>query len=168
VKRKRWVLGAAILLSAFLPVCELQASGFGVTLSTNTFAPLARAGAAAVSPGLYGRGGLAWLPGGHLEIEIYHLPQLTPRFYSEVFFGLSAGYWLLERKRTSYLNFIADAGLLYGLDGTLLLNLKLCPFVFGCPAYRYAERFLTVGVIYDVQRNRAFLQMQLLAVTLYL
>lgn len=160
------VLSAAAL---FAPVgAHGQSPALGLTVSTNTFSPFARPADPVVPPGLYWRAGVAWLPGRHFEVELYHVAQMTPRFYSEVLFGASAGYWILQRKRTSYLNMVADAGLLYGLDGTLLLNLKLCPAVFGSPAYGSAERFFTLGLLYDVEGRRAFFQLQLLALTLYL
>ena len=144
------------------------ASGVGLTFSTNTFYGSGRSEDSPVPPGLYYRGGLAWLPGKHLEIELYHIPQITPRLYSQVYFGCSAGWWILERKENSYLNAIVEAGFLYGLDRTKLLNLKITPIVFGCPAFRYAEKFCTVGLLFDLDRKRLSWQLQLLAVTLYL
>jgi hypothetical protein len=157
-----WVI--TLILSSW----NVGAAGVGVTVSTNTFAAVGRAEYSAVPPGLYCRAGLAWLPGGHLEIELYHIPQITPRFYSQVFFGLSASYWFLERKENSYLNAILEAGFLYGLDQTKLLNLKVTPIVFGCPSFGYAERFCTLGLLFDPQRMGLFWQLQVLALTLYL
>lgn len=144
------------------------ASGVGLTFSTNTFYGAGRSEDSPAPPGLYYRGGLAWLPGKHLEIELYHIPQITPRLYSQVLLGCSAGYWILERKENSYLNAIVEAGFLYGLDRSKLLNLKLTPIVFGCPAFRYAEKFCTVGLLFDLDRKRILWQLQLLAVTVYL
>lgn len=164
--------GTALLLAsaitALLPTWPVGASGAGLTLSTNTFAGAGSSGYAPVPPGMYARGGLAWLPGRHLEIGLDHIPQLTPRPYSQVFFGLSAGWWLLPRKEDCYLNAIVEAGVLYGLDQTVLLNLKVTPIVFGCPSFGYAERFCSVGMLYDPQRQRLLWQLQVLALTLFL
>ena len=143
-------------------------AGFGVTLSTNTFLPLGEGPYDPVPPGLYGRAGVTWLPGRHLELELYHVPQITPDAYSQVFFGLSAGWWLLERKHTGYFNVVVDAGFLYGLDGTWLIALKLSPLVLGGPQYRTAERALAVGLLFDPQRLRLLFQFQLIAITFYL
>ena len=144
------------------------ASEVGVTLSTNTFAVAGESGYPPVEPGLYARAGLAWLPGKHLEIELYHIPQLTPQFYSQVFFGLSVSYWLLERKEYCYLNAIVEGGFLYGLDDSRLVNLKVTPIVFGCPSFGHAERFCTVGILFDPQRRQLIWQLQVLALTLFL
>jgi hypothetical protein len=165
---KSRVIVLVLVIILVLPARNSQASGFGLTFSTNTFLGLSRSEDSAVPPGLYWRGGFAWLPGNHLEIELYHIPQITPVFYSQVFFGCSAGYWLLERKENCYLNTIVEAGFLYGLDQSKLLNLKLTPIVFGCPTFRYAEKFCTLGLLYDLDRKRLLWQLQLLAVTLYL
>jgi hypothetical protein len=151
-----------------LPAYNTEASGLGLTFSTNTFSGSGQSEDSAVPPGLYCRGGLAWLPGKHMEIELCHIPQITPRFYSQVFFGCSAGCWILERTENSYLNAIVEAGFLYGIDRTKLINLKITPIVFGCPAFRYAEKFCTVGLLFDLDRKRLLWQLQLLAVTLYL
>ncbi|MBA7480003.1 hypothetical protein ES707_15447 [subsurface metagenome] len=166
IKSRAIVLLWGIIL--VLPVWNAEASGFGLTFSTNTFSGSGQSGDSAVPPGLYCRGGLSWLPGKHLEIELYHIPQITPRLYSQVYFGCSAGWWILERKENSYLNAIVEAGFLYGLDRRKLLNLKITPIVFGCPAFRYAEKFCTLGLLFDLERKRLLWQLQLLAVTLYL
>jgi len=168
----RRTAGTTLLLvwaiTTLLPGVSLGASGAGVTLSTNTFAGAGESGYAPVPPGMYARGGLAWLPGRHLEIEVYHIPQRTPRPYSQVFFGLQAGWWFLERKPDCYLNAIVEAGVLYGLDQTVLLNLKVTPIVFGCPGFGYAERFCSLGVLFDPQRQRLLGQLQVLALSLFL
>ncbi|MEE9306510.1 MAG: hypothetical protein V3V57_03145 [Spirochaetia bacterium] len=101
---KSWAIVLLWGIILVLPVWNAGASGFGLTFSTNTFSGSGQSEDSAAPPGLYCRGGLAWLPGKHLEIELYHIPQITPRLYSQVFFGCSAGYWILERKENSYLN----------------------------------------------------------------
>lgn len=93
---------------------------------------------------------------------------MTPDLYSQVFFGLSAGWWVLERKHTGYFNMAVDAGCLYGLDGAWLIALRLSPVVLGGPQYRTAERVLAVGQLFDPQRLRLLFQFQLIAITLYL
>jgi hypothetical protein len=158
------VFAAAFLLSSW----SAEASGVGVTFSTNTFAGAGQSGYSPLPPGMYARAGLSWLPGRHLELELYHIPQLTPELYSQVFFGASVGYWLLERKQYCYLNAVVEAGVLYGLDRTTLLNLKVTPVVFGCPSFRYAERFCTLGILIDPVRKRLLWQFQVLALTLFL
>jgi hypothetical protein len=165
---KSWVIVLVWVIVFVLPAFNIGASGFGLTFSTNTFSGTGRSGDSAVPPGLYCRGGLAWLPGKHLEIELYHIPQITPRLYSQVFFGFSVGYWIVERTENCYLNAIVEAGFLYGLDRMKLLNFKITPFVFGCPAFRYAEKFCTLGLLFDPERKRLLWQLQLLAITLYL
>jgi len=165
---KRWAIVLVWWLILVLQAWNAEASGFGLTFSTNTFSGAGQFEDSSVPPGLYCRGGLAWLPGKHLEIELYHIPQITPRVYSQVFFGCSAGYWILERTENSYLNGIVEVGFLYGLDRTKFLNLKITPAVFGCPAFRYAEKFCTLGLLFDLERKRLLWQLQLLAVTLYL
>ncbi len=165
---KSWAIVLIWGIILVLQAWNAEASEFGMTFSTNTFSGSGQSGDAAVPPGLYFRGGLAWLPGKHLEIEFYHIPQITPRLYSQVFFGCSVGYWILERKENCYLNAIVETGFLYGLDQRKLLNLKITPIVFGCPAFRYAEKFFTLGLLFDPERKRVFWQLQLLAVTLYL
>jgi hypothetical protein len=158
-------LGCLLLLS----VCAVSGSaeGVGLSLSTDTFVSFSRSSDPAVPPGLYGGAGLTWLPGDHLELELYHVPQLTPSFYSQVFFGASGGWWLLERKRTGYFNVVVSGGLLYGLDNTKLLALRISPFVLGGPDYTYSERLLTFGLLFDPERLQFLLELRLLAVTVF-
>ena len=82
---KSWVIVLVCVIIFVLPAYNIEASGLGLTFSTNTFSGSGQSEDSAVPPGLYCRGGLAWLPGKHLEIELYHIPQITPRFYSQVF-----------------------------------------------------------------------------------
>jgi hypothetical protein len=164
------IAGLFCLLLVFISTPGLGAVDLGVTAATSTF--ILDSGAqyayAPVPPGLYCRAGLTWLPGKHLEIEIFHLPQLTPRFYSRVFWGLGVGYWLLERKESAYFNLSTSVGVLYGNEGTLLLDLEISPFIFGSPRFRYSTRLATLGVLMDIQQSRVFMKLQLLALTLYL
>lgn len=147
--------------------CPCFAGGLGVTFTTNTFLPLDGLSEYPVPPGLYGRVGLCWLPGSHLEIEAVHVPQITPGFYSQAFTGVSVGWWLLERKRSLYFNLSAEAGFLYGLDATRLITVKLTPIILGGPHFRYGDRLLSTGLVWDPDLRRVFLQLQLVGISLF-
>jgi hypothetical protein len=164
-----FVLAAALLL-AFRPAVPLQAdpaARIGLTFSTNTFQPLDRRPEYPVPPGLYGRFGICWLPGNRLEFELFQVPRLVPDPYSEAFTGFSAGGWLFRRKRNAYFNLTADAALLCGLEGRILVAARLCPVVLGGPHYRYADRLLAVALVWDPQRPRLFAQLQLVGLSLF-
>jgi hypothetical protein len=167
VKRAPWVLPLGCLLLLSICAHSGSAGGVGLSLSTDTFVGFTRSSDPAVPPGLYGRAGLTWLPGDHLELELYHVPRLTPSFYSQVFFGASGGWWLLERKRTSYFNVVLSGGLLYGLDDTKLLALRISPFVLGGPDYAFSERLLSFGLVFDPERLQVLFELQVLAITVF-
>jgi hypothetical protein len=160
--------GIVFILLIFFCSPALEAADLGITAATGTFLLPSDASYRPVPPGLYCKAGFTWLPGKHLEIQLFHLPQITPRFYSRVFWGLGLGYWLLERNERAYFNVAACAGLLYGNEGTILLDLEISPLVFGSPRFRYSSRLLTLGVLVDPQEPRVFMKLQLLALTLYL
>jgi hypothetical protein len=163
-----WFLLAAALLPVGVLCAEApKAAALALTVSTNTFQPLGRWPEYPVPPGLYARAGLGWLPGSRLEFELFQVPRLVPEPYSEVFTGFSAGAWLLKRKRNSYFNLTADVALLYGLEGRMLLAARLCPIVLGGPYYHYADRLLAVGLLWDPDRGRVFLQLQLVGLSLF-
>jgi len=167
-KKKAGMILSCCLILLCVSAAEAGAHGVGLTFSTDTFLPFGRTEGSPVLPGLYARAGASWLPGDHLELEIFHIPQITPRFYSQVFFGFSVGYWLVQRNTTSYFNIAIDAGFLYGLDHTKLLGLQLSPIVLGGPDYNFADRFLTFGILFDPDRRRAVFEIQLLTITLFL
>jgi hypothetical protein len=158
----------SLLLLLVLGAGELCASGLGLTLGTSTFFPLGKADYPPIPAGMYYHAGLNWLPGRHLEIELYQVAQVTPRPYSEVLFGFSTGYWIIERKPTAFFNLVVDAGLLYGLDHSKLLTVNLSPLVQGSPEYCYSTRLCALGLLVDPERRRALLRLRLLTVTLYL
>lgn len=162
--RRHRIAGLCALGALLLGIGELGAGGTGVTLSTCTFL----AGGGLVPPGLYARAGLAWLPGRRLELELFHIPQLTPRPYSRVYWGAAAGWWLIERRRAAYFNMTVDAGILYAAGRGALLAWRFSPIVLGGPQYRFADRFLTVGALFDPAGGRLAWQLQLLGITLYL
>lgn len=146
---------------------EQAPARFGLTFSTNTFQPADGLPEYPVTPGLYARAGLCWLPGNRLELELFHLPRLVPEPYSELFLGLSVGCWILPRKRNSYFNLTADAAFLHRQDGRNLLALRLCPIVLGGPYYRYADRLLAVALVWNPEDARLFWQLQLVGLSLF-
>jgi hypothetical protein len=162
-----FLLAVALLPPGVLPAEQPEAAALALTVSTNTFLPLGRWPEYPVPPGLYARVGLGWLPGSHLEFELFQVPRLVPDPYSEAFTGFSAGAWLLKRKRNSYFNLTADVAFLYGLEGRMLLAARLCPIVLGGPYYHYADRLLAVGLLWDPDRGRVFLQLQLVGLSLF-
>jgi hypothetical protein len=164
--RRNWRIFCFLLV--FLCSPGLGAAELGITAATSTFFPGSGAPYPPVPPGLYCKAGINWLPGKHLEIEIFHLPQLTPDFYSRVFWGLGLGYWLLERNAGTYFNVSTSVGLLYGNEGTILLDLAISPIIFGSPRFRYSSRLLTLDVLVDPQASKVFMKLQLLALSLYL
>ena len=161
------LLTAALLPLQPLPAGDNAAARLGLTVSTNTFQPAGFRSEYPVPPGLYARAGLCWLPGNRLEFELFHVPRLVPEPYSEAFTGLSAGWWLLQRKRNSYFNLTADVAFLYGLGGRKLLAARLCPIVLAGPYYRYADRLLAVALVWDPVEARLFWQFQLVGMSLY-
>ena len=161
------------LILLCLSAAGAGADGFGFTFSTDTFIPFCQADTSPVLPGLHTRTGVSWLPGDHLEIEIFHIPQLTPRFYSQIFYGFSVGWWLFQRKTTSCFNVTIDAGVLFssdlsGFSHTKLLCLQLSPIVLGGPHYSFSDRLLTVGILFDPDRQCLVFEMQFLSITLFL
>ena len=115
------VLAITLLPAAILSAEQTKPAALALTVSTNTFLPLGRWPEYPVPPGLYARAGLGWLPGSRLELELFQVPRLVPEPYSEAFTGISAGFWMLERKRNSYFNLTADLSWLCGqTDGVQL------------------------------------------------
>lgn len=160
----RTVIAILLLILAVFPAFG---GGLGVSFSTNTFLPLDERSPYPVPPGLYGRAGLCWLPGNHLELEVTHVPRLTPEFYSQAYTGISVGWWLFQRKPRSYFNMAVDAGFLYGLDRTPLLTFRLVPIILGGPYYRYGDRLLAAGLVCDLDQDRFFLQLQIIGMSVY-
>lgn len=161
------VLAAVLLLAKSLPASDTAAALLGVTVSTSTFLPLGRWPQYPVPPGLYARAGVCWLPGNRLELELFQVPRLVPDPYSEAYTGIAAGWWLLKRKRNAYFNMTADVSFLYGLAGRKLLAARLCPMVLGGPYYHYADRLLAAALVWDPERGRVFLQLQLVGISVF-
>jgi hypothetical protein len=87
--------------------------------------------------------------------------------YSQVFFGAGAGWWLLKRERSTYFNIVLAAGLLYGLDNTKLIALRISPFVLGGPDYALSERLLSFGLLFDPDRVQFLFELQVLVITMF-
>jgi hypothetical protein len=162
-----WLLLAAALLPAGAARAEEpRPAAIALTVSTNSFVHGAED--YPVPPGLYARAGLGWLPGGRLEFELFQVPRLVPEPFSEAFTGFSAGCWLFQRKANSYFNSTVDLAVLVGLHGRTLLAARLCPIVLGGPYYRYADRLLAVALVWEPEQARAFLQLQVVGLSLFL